>query len=123
MVSGYPTSTNLPRVDGLSTDPRDLGCHKDKGRLYVMTEENYVATQHSESTIKYKKFYVRQTQLKVEVNFVATKTAIVVTEFEKNYKKKNVATHKLILQHNKELKAEISVVTKEYYIATIKVVD
>ena len=25
MVSGYPTSTNLPRVDGLSTDPRDLG--------------------------------------------------------------------------------------------------
>ena len=27
MVSGYPTSTNLPWVDGLSTDPRDLGCH------------------------------------------------------------------------------------------------
>ena len=26
MVSGYPTSMNLPRVDGLSTDPRDLGC-------------------------------------------------------------------------------------------------
>ena len=28
MVPGYPTSTNLPRVDGLSTDPWDLGCHK-----------------------------------------------------------------------------------------------
>ena len=27
MVSGYQTSTNFPRVDGLSTDPRDLGCH------------------------------------------------------------------------------------------------
>ena len=27
MVSGYPTSMNLPRVDGLLTDPRDLGCH------------------------------------------------------------------------------------------------
>ena len=27
MVSGYPTSTNSPWVDGLSTDPRDLGCH------------------------------------------------------------------------------------------------
>ena len=27
MVSGYPISTNLPRVDGLLTDPRDLGCH------------------------------------------------------------------------------------------------
>ena len=27
MVSGYLTSTNFPRVDGLSTDPRDLGCH------------------------------------------------------------------------------------------------
>ena len=28
MVSGYPTSMNLSRVDGLSTDPRDLGYHK-----------------------------------------------------------------------------------------------
>ena len=27
MVSGYLTSTNSPRVDGLSTNPRDLGCH------------------------------------------------------------------------------------------------
>ena len=26
-MSSYPTSTNLPRVDGLSTDPRDLVSH------------------------------------------------------------------------------------------------
>ena len=25
MVSGYPTSTNIPQVDGLSTDPREWG--------------------------------------------------------------------------------------------------
>ena len=28
MVSGYPTSTNLPRVDGLSTGPPESGCHR-----------------------------------------------------------------------------------------------
>ena len=27
MVSGYPTSTNLLRVDKYSMDPRELGCH------------------------------------------------------------------------------------------------
>ena len=27
VVSGYPTSTNLPRVDELSTDPQDFGRH------------------------------------------------------------------------------------------------
>ena len=27
VVSSYPTSTNLPRVDGLSTNPRELGWH------------------------------------------------------------------------------------------------
>ena len=27
MVSGYPTSTNFPQVDELSTDQWDLGCH------------------------------------------------------------------------------------------------
>ena len=27
MVSGYPTSTNIPRVDGLSTGPREMGRH------------------------------------------------------------------------------------------------
>ena len=30
MVPGYSTSTNLLRVYGLSTDPRDLGRHKNK---------------------------------------------------------------------------------------------
>ena len=29
MVSGYPTSTNLPRVDELSTDPQDLRRQKN----------------------------------------------------------------------------------------------
>ena len=29
MVSGYPTFTNLPRVDGLSTNPLDLGRHSN----------------------------------------------------------------------------------------------
>ena len=28
MVSGYPTFTSIPRVDGLSTDPRVLGSHR-----------------------------------------------------------------------------------------------
>ena len=26
-MSGYPTSTNIPQVDGLSTDTLVLGCH------------------------------------------------------------------------------------------------
>ena len=37
----------------------------------------------------------RQTQHEVEVNSVATKTATIATEVEKNYKK-NVAPHKLM---------------------------
>ena len=52
----------------------------------------------------------RQTQYEVEVIFVMTKTNIAMTEVEKNYKK-NVATLKLMLQHNKELKVEISIAT------------
>ena len=27
VVSGHPKSTGIPRVDGLSTRPPDLGCH------------------------------------------------------------------------------------------------
>ena len=27
VLSGYPTSTNIPGVDGLSTDPREMGRH------------------------------------------------------------------------------------------------
>ena len=44
------------------------------------------------------------------MNFVATKTSIVATKADKNYKK-NVVTHKIMLRHNEELKAEISVTT------------
>ena len=28
VVSGHPKSIGIPRVDGLSTGPPDLGCHK-----------------------------------------------------------------------------------------------
>ena len=28
MVSGHPKSTGIPRVDGLSTGPMDLRCHR-----------------------------------------------------------------------------------------------
>ena len=31
MVSGYPTSTNIPKVDGLSTDTPVLGRHRGGG--------------------------------------------------------------------------------------------
>ena len=31
MVSGYPKTTNIPRVDRLSTDPRDLGRQTHQG--------------------------------------------------------------------------------------------
>ena len=42
-------------------------------------------------------FMSRQTQHEAEVNFVAIKTDIVVTEVEKNYKK-NFATQELLLR-------------------------
>ena len=45
---------------------------------------------------------LRKSQHEVEVNFVVTKTAIVETEVEKNYKK-NVTTLKFMLRHIKEL--------------------
>ena len=54
------------------------------------------------------------------MNSIAKKTAIIETEVKKNYKK-NVTTQKLMLRHNKELKAEISIATKEDYVATIKI--
>ena len=38
MVSDYPTSTNLLRVDGLSTNPRDLGLHS------MVSEHRYTTT-------------------------------------------------------------------------------
>ena len=30
VVSGHSKSTGIPRVDGLSTGPPDLGCHRAK---------------------------------------------------------------------------------------------
>ena len=39
VVSGYPTSTNLPWVDGLSTNPRDLGCHS-MFLMFLVGDEN-----------------------------------------------------------------------------------
>ena len=50
------------------------------------------------------------------MNPVVKKTTIDATEVEKNYKK-------LMLRHNTELKAEISIATKEDYVATIKIVE
>ena len=65
---------------------------------------------------------MRQRKLEVEVNVVATKTTIVTTESEENDKK--IATiQKLMLRHNNELKADISVLTKENYVVTIKAAE
>ena len=44
------------------------------------------------------------------MNFFTTKTFIVATKDEKNYKK-NVATWKIMSRHNEALKTEIFVVT------------
>ena len=102
---------------------------QDRGRFYVAIEENHVATQNSKQVMKDKKilsrqrnFMSRQTEHEDEVNSVATKTGIVRTKVEKNYKK-NVTTQKIMLRHNKELEAKPSVATKEYYVTTIKVVE
>ena len=65
---------------------------------------------------------LRQRKLEAEVIVVATKTTIVVIESEDN-DKKNVATQKLMLRHNNELKADISVTTKENYVTKIKVAE
>ena len=53
------------------------------------------------------------------MNVVATKTTIVETKSEDN-EKKNVMTQKLMLRHNNELKADISIATREDYVVTIK---
>ena len=39
MVSGYPTSTSIPRVDELSTDPRVLGRHIISSQAIVFLVE------------------------------------------------------------------------------------
>ena len=43
MVSGYPTFTSIPRVDGLSTDLRVLGRHAALFRGQVLEESQVVA--------------------------------------------------------------------------------
>ena len=58
----------------------------------------------------------------VEVKVVATKTIIVMTKSEENGKN-IVATQKQMLRHNNELKADISVMTKENYVVIIKVAE
>ena len=55
---------------------------------------------------------LRQRKLEVEANVIAVKTTIVMSESEENGKK-IVTTQKRMLRHNNELKADISVVTKE----------
>ena len=49
----------------------------------------------------------QKTQHMVKVNFFATKTSIVATKVEKNYKT-NVATQKSMSRYNEELNAKIS---------------
>ena len=53
------------------------------------------------------------------MNVVAIKTTIIGTKSEEN-DKNIVATQKQMLRHNNELKADISIMTKENYVATIK---
>ena len=65
------------------------------------------------------KFRVRNGR---QENFITTETNIVATEVEKN-DKKIVTTRKWMLRHNNELKADISVATKENYVMTIKVIE
>ena len=55
MVSGYPTSTNLLRVDELSTDPRDLGRHNNIpeeatptiSKIITLEEESVIEVTHA----------------------------------------------------------------------------
>ena len=56
------------------------------------------------------------------MNVVVTNTTIVTIESEEN-DKKIVATQKRMFRHNNELKADISIVTKENYVATIKAAE
>ena len=72
---------------------------------------------------------LRHRQLEVKVNVVAIKATIVATKSEEN-DKNIVATQKRMLQHNIELKAnitiatikaavlEISIATEKFYVAT-----
>ena len=41
MVSGYPTCTSIPWVDGLSTDPRVLGRHNNHDEEIQSAKESF----------------------------------------------------------------------------------
>ena len=71
----------LKMAEKLCRDKRKL-CHDTKFKFNIESQEDFVVTE---------KFLSQQSQLKVEENFVMTKTFIVATKVEKNYKK-NVAT-------------------------------
>ena len=56
------------------------------------------------------------------MNVVAIKTTFIAIECEETDKKIG-STQNWMLRHNNELKADISVLTKENYVMTIKVVE
>ena len=49
MVSGYPTSTIIPQVDGLSTEPPVLGRYSIMNRFKVYTVDNSMMTRINHS--------------------------------------------------------------------------
>ena len=63
---------------------------------------------------------LQQRQLEVEVNVVATKTTIVATKSEEK-DKKIVTAQKWMLQHNNEMKADISVAIIKAAVSEISV--
>ena len=54
MVSGYPTSTSLPLVDGLSMDPRvlrlhikSLGWHREERGLRFKSQKRQIIKEYN----------------------------------------------------------------------------
>ena len=77
VVSGHPKSTRIPRVDGLSTGPSDLGRHKpnlDKKRFMVFP---YIIPTHIVSNIK-EMFQTNQYQFPNLVNPHMSKLSTIV---------------------------------------------
>ena len=55
VVSGHPKSTGIPRVDGLSTGPPDLRCHRMRGtqhNRYSKIRYNTVLNRGAEAQIE-----------------------------------------------------------------------
>ena len=53
-MSGYPTSTSLLRVDGLSTDPRvlrlhieNLGWHREERGLRIKSQKRQIIREYN----------------------------------------------------------------------------